>query len=477
MAPPGEITQREAVVVGGGIAGLAAAHVLAERGVPFVLLEASRRLGGVIRSESRDGFLMEAGPDTLLAQKPAGTRLCRAVGLGERLVPTNLDQRRVYAVKGGRLCPVPEGMALGIPTRLAPLIATRLFSWPDKMRMALDLIRPPRRSTDDESIAAFLRRRLGQKVVDLIGDPLLAGIHSGDAERLSIRATFPRFVDYERRYGSLIRGFLAARPTSSFGPKPVPFYSLVGGLEELVTGLVARLPQDALRLGCAAQGLEGTPGDFRIQSGSGQVFRARVVILAVPVDRAAALLGTLLPEAARLLGEIPFVSTAAVYLGYRRDQVRHPLDGYGAVIPRSAGLRTAAMSFFSVKFPGRAPEGQVLLRAFLGGAHDPDILTLDDDSLVAIVRTELGALLGIEGAPSLTQVYRWPSAMPQMEVGHPKRVDAIELEEASLPPGLYLCSAGLRYTGIPDAIADATRAGQAAAELLNGGAAPAPERR
>jgi oxygen-dependent protoporphyrinogen oxidase len=461
----------DVAIVGGGIGGLAAAHALAKRGVSFVLLEASDSFGGVIRSERQDGFSWEAGPDAILAQKPEGIALCRELGLGDRLVPTNPQQRAVYVLRRRRLHPLPEGLMLAVPTRIGPFLASGLFSWPGKLRMGLDLLLPARRDGADESIADFLRRRFGQESVDVLGEPLLAGIHSGDPERLSMKATFGRFVDMEARSGSLIRALMRV-PRPPHGSHASAFYSLDGGLAGLVAALVDRLPSERLRRSAAVTSVERLDGRFRVQVAGEGPLETRVVILAAPPPRAAPLLERLDGSLAESLASIPCASTATVVLGYRRSDVAHPLDGYGLLVPRTEGMRTTALSFVSTKFPGRAPAGSVLLRAFLGGARDPEVLEEGDGALVEIVRREMGPVLGLSGDPVLARVHRWPEATPQMEVGHLRRVAAFEERLSSLP-GLYVTGAGLRVTGIPDVVADATRTAEAVAGFL---ASPEPRR-
>jgi oxygen-dependent protoporphyrinogen oxidase len=301
-------------IVGGGIAGLSAAWELSRRGVPFVLLEAGERWGGVIRSERADGFLLEAGPDTLLAQKPAALALVRELGLEDRLVSVNAEQRTLYVLHRGALHALPDGMVLGVPTRVAPLVRTRLFSWPGKLRMAGDLVIPRGRAGADESIAGFFRRRLGQEALDRLGGPFLAGIHAGDPERLSLPANFPALPALEARHGSLIRGLLAARPRSAAPPAPM-FYSLRGGLGELVDALVTGLPADHLRLRCAVRDVRRNGVGFVLKTDGPTELRARAVVLAVPPRRAAALLADVDSQVSAALAGVRFASTAAVYLG------------------------------------------------------------------------------------------------------------------------------------------------------------------
>jgi oxygen-dependent protoporphyrinogen oxidase len=453
------------VVVGGGMAGLTAAYTLARRGTPFVVLEGSDLWGGVVRTVREDGFLFEAGPDAMLTTKPDGLALVRELGLEGRVVPTNPRVRTVYVARGGSLHPMPEGMVLGVPTRWAPVWRSGLFSWAGKLRLAMEPLVPRRVGAAEESIAAFVRRRLGREAWERLGDPLLGGIHAGDTERLSIQATFPRMVELEDRHGSLVRGFRAILKSPA---DSAAFVSLAGGLSELVDALVARLPAHARRASAPVVAIEPVASGWRVGLPDGQAIVGRAVVVALPAPRAATLLRTCSPAVADELRPIRFVSTAIVLLGFPRDHVAHPLDGYGLLVPRSEGLRVTAAGFFSTKFPGRAPEGFVSLRVFLGGAHDPDVAGADDESLVGTAVRELTPLLGVGGEPVYRRVCRWPAATPQMEMGHRERVARIEQELRGLP-GLFLTGAGLRGTGLPDTIADATATAGAAADFATGG--------
>ena len=465
MAGSGGASGVEVAVVGGGIAGLSAAHALAKLGVSHRLLEASSRLGGVIRTEEADGFLLEAGPDAILAQKPDAVALARELGLGDRLVPTNPRQKTVFVLHRGTLVPLPDGMMLGVPTRVLPMVTTRLFSWPAKLRMATEMRLRPRPEARDESIASFLGRHFGREAVERIGEPLLAGIHAGDPARLSMLSAFPRFVEMERTHGSLIRAMWKA-------PHPAPgapaFVSFPRGLQELADAAATRV-RASTRVSWPVRALRATSSGWEIENGAGETLAARALILAVPAASAAHLLAGTDPGLSEALLAFRSVSTAVVYLGYRRTDVAHPLDGYGVVIPRAEGLRASALGFVSTKFPGRAPEGHVLLRVFLGGARDPDVLDGDDDVLAERATAECRPLLGLRGAPVLARVFRWPHSTPQMEVGHAARLAWIDAQ-ADARRGLYLTGAGLRGTGIPDMVADGARQGARAAAWLGGGA-------
>jgi oxygen-dependent protoporphyrinogen oxidase len=457
------VTKTKVAIIGGGISGLSAAYALHKRQVPYLLLEAGTSLGGLIRAETRDGFLLESA-DSMHAGTPAGIALCRELGLGERLVPANPDRPSVSVLHRGRLHPLPEGMMLGVPTRILPFAKSGLFSWPGKLRMGLDLVLPAGNGRADESIASFLRRRFGQEAVQRLGEPLLAGIHSGDPERLSILATFPRLREIAEKNGSLVRGMWATaapKPAPGTG-RPAAFYSLRGGLREMVDALVVRLERGRIWTKAAVHGLSRANGSFSLAVEGGETVSADRVVVAAPGPKIAPALEGLVPGAARALAAIPFASTATVFLGYRRADVAHPLDGYGLVVPQAEGLRTTALTFVSTKYPFRAPEGRVLLRGTLGGVRDPDAMNLTDEQMVETVKRDMAGVLGLRGQPVMSRVFRWPAGLPQLEVGHLERMAAVEKEVAAVP-GLHLTGGGIRTTGVPDAVADGTRAGEAVA--------------
>jgi oxygen-dependent protoporphyrinogen oxidase len=440
----------QVLVLGGGIAGLATAYELQRQQIPFLLLEASSRVGGVIWSEPVDGFNIDGGPDALLIQKQDGIRLCEELGLGPRLVVTRLP-RLAFIQRGGRLHPLPAASVMGIPTEWGPFITTRLFSWPGKLRMGAELFIPKRTDPGDESIGAFMRRRFGNEAATYLAEPLLAGIHAGDVDRLSVRALFPRFPETEAKYGSLLRAFRS-------GPRRAPskdgaFKSLPGGLSELVNALEAALPGESIRLRTPVAKVEVDGTQYRVTAGDGSVYAARAVVSATPAFASAAILRDVAPEIARLSAEIPYASAATVALAYKREAIRHPLNGSGFVVPRVEKTGIMAGSWLSSKWPGRAPEGYVLVRAFLGGARDPDALRQSDQEMVTTAVNAMRPLMGISGNPLFTRVYRWERANAQHEVGHLDRVAAIERALAARP-GLFITGSGYRGVGIPDCVAD-----------------------
>jgi oxygen-dependent protoporphyrinogen oxidase len=462
------------VVIGGGIAGLSAAHRAVERArergqrLELTLLEAGDRLGGIIQTERRDGFLVECGPDSFISEKPWALALCRRLGLEDHLIRTDDRFRTAFVAFGGRLHPLPEGFQLMAPTRLAPLLRSSLFSWGGKLRMAMDLILP-RGGDSDESLSAFVRRRLGAEALERVAQPLIGGIYTADPDSLSVAATMPRFLEMEREHRSVIlamrraarRAPAAAAETS--GARWSLFVTFRDGMEELVLALAGRLPAGAVRLKERVTALERQGAGWRVATAGGTTVDADGVILATEAYQAARLLRHADPALGHLLEEIPYASSATVTLAYRHDAIRHPLDGFGFVVPQVERRPVLAGTFSSVKYPGRAPEGHALLRVFVGGALNEAAVAADDGALVTTARGELASLLGAEGEPVLTRVTRYVKAMPQYQVGHLTRVDAIESAARRLP-GLAL--AGGAYRGV--GIADCVHSGEEAAERLVG---------
>lgn len=442
--------QPAVIIVGGGIAGLATAYELHRQQVPFVLLEAGARVGGVVFSERVDDFVVDGGPDSLLIQKPEGIALCRELGLGDRLVPT-LPPRLAYIQRDGRLHALPEGSVLGVPTKWGPFVRSQLFSWSGKLRMGAELFVPPRHDAGDESIGAFMTRRFGREATEYIAEPLLAGIHAGDVHRLSIRALFPRFTDAEARYGSLLKAF-RAQPRPAAASDGV-FRSLPGGLSEMIEAVVATLPPEALRLRTAATRIDRDGLHYRVDTSSGDRFSAPALVLAAPAFAAAPLLSALSPDLSRLCGEIRYASAVTVALAFAREAVGDPLLGSGFVVPKAERSGITAGAWLSSKWPHRAPAGRVLMRAFVTDTRDPRALEYSDAELVKIGLDAFTPLLKISGAPLFTRIYRWPRANAQHEVGHLEHMAAIE-QALTTHPGLYLTGSAYRGAGIPDCVSD-----------------------
>jgi len=443
------------IIIGGGITGLSAAFELALRQTPFLLLEARPRAGGLIYTEHVDGFTIDAGADSLLAQKPAAIDLCGELGLGGRLMTTS-PPRTAFVLKRGRLHGLPTPSVLGIPTTLPAIARYDLLPVHARARLALEPFVPVG-SLPDESVAAFFRRRFGRQTVGLIAEPLLGGIHAGNVEDLSMRALFPRLVEAERQPGGVLRNLVPHPSTNESGA----FRALREGMSELVSTLVARLPAGSIRLGVPVTSLARSDQDWTVTS-DGTVHRATAIILAAPANVAARLLAPVDPTSAEICGRVPYVSTASVALGYRRRDVRHALAGSGFVVARQHNaMRITACTWVSSKWAHRAPDDHALLRAFLGGAHDPDVCDRTDAELVDIATRDLTPLLGLTSSPVIARVYRWREAGAQYVVGHRARMHELNGRLAALP-GLHAAGSGFEAIGIPDCVAHGRRAAAAA---------------
>ncbi|MBI2177425.1 MAG: protoporphyrinogen oxidase [Candidatus Tectomicrobia bacterium] len=469
-------------MLGGGVAGLAACFRLLqgarERGLPLevVLLEASLRVGGAIETARAGGCLLEKGPDCFLSVKPEGVALCRELGLEGQLIGTRPECRRSFILRGGRLHPVPAGFYLLAPSSLTPFVTSPVFSPLGKLRMALDLVLPRRRGAGDESLASFVRRRLGREALDRMAQPMVAGIYAADPEELSLEATMPQFLEMERRHRSVIlalrrRVAQARGAAAASGPRYALFLSLAGGMETLVEALRERLLGASLRCGARAVGLRREGGRWRVGLEGGGELEADALCAALPAHAGSKLFGEVSPRLSALLGGIPYGSVATLNLVFRRDRVAHPLDGTGFVVPAAEGRPLMACSFSSSKFAGRAPEGKVLLRAFAGGARGGEALALAEGELIRRLVEDLRPVLGLSGEPEEALLQRYGRAMPHYTVGHLGRVEEMERLAAELP-GVALAGSAYRGVGIPDCAAGAAAA---VARLLDqlAGLAPA----
>ncbi len=472
-------------IIGGGIAGLAAAYELEKAraaGTPieYVLFEARDRMGGSLASEIVDGAVLERGPDSFLTEKPAAAELCRELGLGAELLPSNDVARKTYILVRNRLVALPDGLMFLVPTKLIPTALTRLFSFSTKVRMALELLHPPRPSgLPDEAVAALVERHFGAEAVDRLADPLLSGIYGGDSAALSARTVLPRLVEMETQYGSLTRGMLAAhrqmraRAKASAknnghakpaAPRPI-FTAVRGGMQQLVDALVSRLDPASLRLATPVRSIEKTAQGWNVAtSGASEPFDA--VIFASPAWAAGGLLGKVDPELGAELSAIPYSSSITINLVYDEAQLGSLPDGFGFLVPGTEGRAMLACTFVHRKFLGRTPPGKAVFRAFLGGIRNEALLAETDETLVAIVRRELSEILGektisLALQPEHTQVSRWRRAMAQYAVGHQERAARIAARIAALP-GLRLAGNAYDGIGIPDCI----RLGRKAAKEL-----------
>ena len=472
--PPGG--RKRVAVIGGGITGLTAAHRLGELdpALDIVLVEASSRLGGVLETVRRDDFLIERSADNFITNVPWAVDFCRQIGFADRLVPTTSQQRQAMVVHRGRLERVPPGFTLMAPSRIWPLVTTPILSPWGKLRLLGERFIPRRTDGSDESLGSFARRRFGRETFERIVQPLVGGIYTADPEKLSLRATLPRFVEMERRWGSLIRAARHER-TNGDAEESGARYGLFAapreGMTSLVQAIAARLPKDSVRLNTPVEKIARLPdGRWRLhlarQAAGGfdcdTALDCDGVIVAVGAPQAARMLESLDHGLAIDLSRIPYAGTSIVTLAYRREDIGHALDGFGFVVPAVENRRILAGSFSSVKFSGRAPADRVLVRVFVGGACQSELAELDDERLERLAVEELRSLLDTRGAPLFSDIARWPHSMPQYHLGHCQLVAQIEAKVAGWP-AFELAGNAYHGVGIPNCI----HSGQTAAQRVH----------
>lgn len=459
-------TNKRVVVIGGGISGLSTAYSLREHAAQgdfeLLILDKNPRVGGNIVSEKTHGFLIEGGPDCFLSEKPWAMELCKRVGLEEELLSTNEENRKTFVLSRGKLHVLPEGVILMVPTKILPLAASSLISIPGKIRMAMEFFIPKKKDRGDESLGSFVTRRLGKEALDKIAEPLVAGVHAGDPETMSVRASFPKFVQLEEEYGSLIKGMLkrmellkkTRRPSPGAKKKVTMFMTLKGGLSTLIETLKARISgakNTFIKTGVEVTGISRKGSAYEIAVKGAPPIEADAVIITTPAHSAARTLDSFDRELSQKLLTIPYVSTATVSIAFKKKDIRHPLNGFGFVVPKVEKRRIMAATWTSVKFRYRAPEDSVLIRCFVGGAKDASLVNLSDSEMASMVREELKDIMGIDAEPVITRVYRWINSMPQYTIGHEERVAWIE-ERAARYPGLYLTGSAYHGIGISDSI-------------------------
>jgi protoporphyrinogen/coproporphyrinogen III oxidase len=460
---------RRVAVIGGGIAGLAAAHrlVTLEPSTEVALFEAAGRVGGVLQTDRIEGYLVERSADSFVTNVPGAVTLCRELGLENELIETEASRRKAWVVRGGRLYPVPDGFQLMTPSQIWPLATSRLLSVRGKLRMLREYFIKPRTDTSDESLESFVVRRLGREAFDRLVQPLVAGIFTADPAKLSMRAALPKFCELEAKHGGLIRAARRAgagekaEQRASSGARYGLFVAPRGGIGQLVDAVAAALPPGCIRLNAPVKSLAKTTAGWSVTGAGGAPESFDAVVVALPAPHAARLLADVDASLTAELSAVPYAGASIVISGYELKQIEKPLDAFGFVVPEIERRDILAASFSSRKFPGRAPEGCVLIRTFIGGATRPELIGKGDDELRTIVARELGDLIGAHGAPNLSLVQRWYGAMPQYHVGHLDRVRRIDERLAGLS-GLALAGNAYRGVGIPQCITS----GRAAAERL-----------
>jgi oxygen-dependent protoporphyrinogen oxidase len=461
-------------IIGGGISGLSAAYTIEKKrqaGTPveYVLFESSPRLGGVLVTDRVDGCLVEAGPDSFLTEKPWAADLCGKIGLGDQLIGSNDSERKTYILARGKLVVMPDGLIFMVPTKIMPTVFSPLFSLRTKIRMAAEWFHPPHKGSADETVAQMVERHYGSEMVDLLADPLLSGVYGGEASQLSVRAVLPRFADMESKHGSLGRAMLEARKkmgaAANVPARPL-FTSLKEGMQQMVDSLVARLDANSLKTSSLVQSVIPQDDAWTVSAGY-QSDQFDAVIIATPTHAAAAVLQGVDENLSRDLGEIQYSSSVTVTLGYDEKVRRSLPPGFGFLVPRSAGHRMLAATFVHNKFPHRAPENRAIVRCFLGGARDEQILEASEEEILEIVRGELRQIIGValNAEPLFARVYKWKSAMAQYSVGHLERLQRIDSLRQKLP-GLALAGNGYNGIGVPDCVrSGAEAAGKILAEM------------
>ena len=453
-------------IIGGGISGLAAAYALEQKrragiDVEYVVFEATSRFGGVMVTDRVEGCLVEAGPDSFLTEKPWASNLCRDLGLGDQLIGSNDPERKTYILARSRLVEMPDGLMFMVPTNIVAALASPLFSASTKLRMAREWFHPPHKADGDESVAAMVERHYGSEMVDRLADPLLSGVYGGDASQLSVRAVLPRFAEMEARHGSLGRAMLATRnqmAQAAKGPAKPLFTSLKDGMQQMIDAVLAQLDPKALVSDAPVQAVTPQDGGWTLSAGlKSDHFDA--IILALPTSKAAFLLQMSSPDLSAELSAIQYSSSVTVTLGYDQKVCEALPPGFGFLVPRSEGKRMLAATFVHNKFPHRAPEDRAIIRCFLGGAREEQILSLPEEQVLAVVRTELQQILGLRAEPLFARVYKWKGAMAQYSVGHLERLERIEALRQKFS-GLALAGNGYKGIGVPDCVRSGTEAVQ-----------------
>ena len=469
---------KKIVIIGGGIAGLAAAYHIHEEiskstPVTCTLLESSEKFGGKISTMRFDGFIVERGPDSFISQKPQAIELCKKLGLEDRLTGTSPDHPNTYVCLKNKLVTMPDGLSLMIPTKFMPFIFSPLFSWLGKIRMGMDLFIPKKKNNDDESLASFVRRRMGKEALEKMAEPMLAGIYASDPELMSINSTFPMFVQTEQKYRSLILGMLARKRQQMIHQAKVPkgkqpfslFMTLKNGLDEMVETLVEKATNVTFRAGTKVTDLSRAEEGWKLTLADGSFINADAVISAAPAKISAHLIEQASPKVASLLNRIRYVSTATVSIAYKKEGFPHPLDGFGFVVPKKEGKRILACTWTSSKFPERVPEKHVMLRCFVGGAMRQELAELDEDAIATMVREELLDIMGIDCEPVFLKVFKYKKSNVQYQVGHASLIKSIR-EELQSFPGIFVTGSAYTGIGIPDCIRDGMNVAKETIEFL-----------
>jgi oxygen-dependent protoporphyrinogen oxidase len=480
----GEVEVKRILIIGGGVAGLGAAYKVTRaasegHGVDFVLFEKDPRLGGkiqtkIVRDASEDKFIVDGGPDCFLTEKPACHRIAKLLGIYDDELPTDESRKRTWILSRGKLHQMPDGIFMFAPTKFLPFATTGLFSWPGKIRMAMDLFIPPKKvvpgELNDETLESFVVRRMGRECLERLAEPLVGGVHASDSVKMSLAATFPRLLEMEQTYGSLTKGFIAARrkveemrrkyPPQP-GQKPRTFFtSFVNGMQELTDRMADVAGREKMRTGAAVIALRHPHGRaWTVLLSDGSTVDGDAVIIATESWAAEPLVRPHDEAIADALASIPASSSATISMAFNENEVGFDLDAFGVLCPLVERRALMAATYSSTKWPGRAPPGKVLLRGFVGGPHNQEIVKRSDEELVQKVLAEFCDLLGLNpfAKPLFSRVFRWHLGMPQYTLGHLGRIGRIDDRCAQIP-GLAIAGGSYRGVGVPNCIESGERA-------------------
>ncbi len=473
--------KKKIVVVGGGISGLSAVYYLRkkieEKGydADILLLEKSDRFGGQIKTEYIEDFVIEGGPDCMIRDKPWALQLCRELDIEDRLINTNDENKETYIFSKGKLHPLPDGLLLLVPSKFLPFATTGLFTLKGKLRMAMEFLIPPRRDDSDETLAGFVKRRFGRELLDKIAEPLIAGIHAGDPEKMSLQSTFPRFLQQEKDYGSLTKSTLVLRKKmndmmkkkNGISPERTFFVSFKKGMNELVDNLVKNLDGVDLEKGKGVSDIEiRNDGKYDIRLENGEIIDAHVLVLTTASYITSGLLKNINTTIAESLKDIPYIKTGTVTIAYRKEDLKDLPKAFGFLIPGIEKRKIMAATFTSLKWPFRCPDDYFLIRCFIGGKNNQDMIEKDDETIIHIVREELKHIIRLDAEPHFYRIFRWIDNMPQYNIGHPDILNIID-KETSKQRGLYLTGSAYRGIGIPDCIHNARLTADKIVENIN----------
>ncbi|MBE0448615.1 MAG: protoporphyrinogen oxidase [Actinobacteria bacterium] len=477
---------KKVAIIGGGITGLSAAYAVKraqqEIDIDYMVFEKSSRLGGKIYTErTEDGFAVEGGPDSFISTKPWIFELARKLNCENKIIGSNDELKKTYILVGNKLRELPDGVMMIVPTKIMPFLTTNLFSWPGKIRMAMDFFVPKKKDANDETLSSYVKRRLGKECLDRLADPLVAGIYSSDPEQMSLKATFPILLEMEQKYGSLTRGMIVAMrnrrkaPTqgsasgasgasgASYEAERTLHMSFKGGMQDIVDEVYEALDKDKVFIDAEVLKVERVNGSdgsitYKLRMADGKIIEADAVIFASPSNDTATLIEEIDRPLADVLNEIPQVSSATVSLAYRKKDVKHDFKGFGFLVPLGEGRKIKACTWSSSKWSGRVPDNDhVIIRVFLGGARTQQMAFLPDDKMEAVAKSELKNIMGIDVEPIHIWIFRWSNGMPQYTIGHLDRLNKID-ERVANHPGIFLAGGSYRGVGIPDCINSGTKA-------------------